>query len=130
MPAPGGNHIFPTIRISIPGDANIGKYTAKVLVNETRFSIDFYVIFEGHSNIEEKVVIPTGSAALVQTQEFEVSKNSEEFLKLIINDMRGLSICRSAEFIKFLISKNSDRSYNSVFQYSQETRSCHDCYGN
>ena len=129
MPMPGSSHAFPTIRISIPSDAKLGKYTAKVLVNETRFSIDFYVIFEGHSVTEEKIVIPTGSAALVQTQEFEVSKNSEEFLKLIINDMRGLSICTSAEFIKFLISKNSDRSFNSVFQYSQDTRSCHDCYG-
>ncbi|CBY24066.1 unnamed protein product [Oikopleura dioica] len=130
---PDGHGSFPTLRISIPPDANIGKYTAKILVNETRFSIEFFVLFESHraaTLFTDKIFIPTGSGSLIQTQEFEVAQDLEEFLKLVVNDMRGVAISKADELIRFLISKNRDRSYTSLFSHSNESRSCKNCYAN
>jgi len=126
---PNDDGSFPTLRISIPPDAKIGRYLAKILVNETRFSFEFFVLLESQGALTDKVVIPTGSGALVQTQEFELAHDLEEFLKLVVNDMRGVAIGKADELIRFLISKNRDRSYTSLFSNSNEPRSCHNCYG-
>ena len=134
---PDGDCSFPTLRISIPPDAKIGKYTAKILVNETRFSIEFFILFEvqlrhgqsAASLFTDKILIPTGSGALAQTQEFQIAQDLEEFLKLVVNDMRGVAIGKADELIRFLISKNRDRSYTSLFSHSNDSRSCQNCYG-
>lgn len=134
---PDGDCSFPTLRISIPPDAKIGKYTATILVNETRFSIEFFTLFDAQfrpgqsaaSFYSDKILIPTGSGALVQTQEFQIAQDLEEFLKLVVNDMRGVAIGKADELIRFLISKNRDRSYTSLFSHSNDSRSCQNCYG-